>query len=309
MDYIWILAAIFAAACQTGRSAFQKNMISKLGEYGAAYIRFCYALPFTTLIWLTWISIPGNNIPDLPVYSIVMCLVGSIFQVLFTYVLMKVFSHKNFATGIAFSKTEVILIAGLEIILLSAAFSISIMFGIILGVISVLLLSYAKKADSILKTIKLLINSILSVGTLVGLLSGLLLAGSVVAFRMSIISVEGPLLDKSIFISFIAIVFQTILVGLYLLINKRDQFLAVVKYWKPSLPAGLSGTGATFGWFVAFGLTTAAEVRAVGQIELIFSILISVIFFKEKIKITELTGIILLGLSILIIIFEENLKF
>ena len=309
MDYIWILAAIFAAACQTGRSAFQKNMISKLGEYGAAYIRFCYALPFTTLIWLTWISIPGNNIPDLSIYSIVMCLVGSIFQVLFTYVLMKVFSHKNFATGIAFSKTEVILIAGLEIILLSAAFSISIMFGIILGVISVLLLSYAKKADSVSKTFILLLKSIMSIGTLVGLLSGLLLAGSVVAFRVSIISVDAPLLDKSLFISFIAIVFQTIFVGFYLFINKRNEFQAVIKYWKPSLPAGLCGTGATFGWFVAFGLTTAAEVRAVGQIELIFSILLSVLFFKEKIKKTELTGIILLGLSILIIIFEESFKF
>ena len=309
MDYIWILAAIFAAACQTGRSAFQKNMISKLGEYGAAYIRFCYALPFTTLIWLTWISIPGNNIPDLSIYSIVMCLVGSIFQVLFTYVLMKVFSHKNFATGIAFSKTEVILIAGLEIMLLSAAFSISIMFGIILGVISVLLLSYAKKADSISKTFILLLKSIISIGTLVGLLSGLLLAGSVVAFRVSIISVEAPLLDKSLFISFIAIVFQTIFVGFYLFINKRNEFQAVIKYWKPSLPAGVCGTGATFGWFVAFGLTTAAEVRAVGQIELIFSILLSVLFFKEKIKKTELTGIILLGLSILIIIFEESFKF
>ena len=309
MDYIWILAAIFAAACQTGRSAFQKNMISKLGEYGAAYIRFCYALPFTTLIWLTWISIPGNNIPDLSIYSIVMCLVGSIFQVLFTYVLMKVFSHKNFATGIAFSKTEVILIAGLEITLLSAAFSISIMFGIILGVISVLLLSYAKKADSVSKTFILLLKSIMSIGTLVGLLSGLLLAGSVVAFRVSIISVDAPLLDKSLFISFIAIVFQTIFVGFYLFINKRNEFQAVIKYWKPSLPAGLCGTGATFGWFVAFGLTTAAEVRAVGQIELIFSILLSVLFFKEKIKKTELTGIILLGLSILIIIFEESFKF
>ena len=309
MEFIWIFAAIFAAACQTARSAFQKNMISKLGEYGAAYIRFCYALPFTTLIWLTWISIPSNNIPDLSIYSIVMCLVGSIFQVLFTYVLMKVFSHKNFATGIAFSKTEVILIAGLEIILLSAAFSISIMFGIILGVISVLLLSYAKKADSVSKTFILLLKSIMSIGTLVGLLSGLLLAGSVVAFRVSIISVDAPLLDKSLFISFIAIVFQTIFVGFYLFINKKNEFQAVIKYWKPSLPAGLCGTGATFGWFVAFGLTTAAEVRAVGQIELIFSILLSVLFFKEKIKKTELTGIILLGLSILIIIFEESFKF
>ena len=49
MEFIWIFAAIFAAACQTARSAFQKNMISKLGDYGAAYIRFCYALPLPHL--------------------------------------------------------------------------------------------------------------------------------------------------------------------------------------------------------------------------------------------------------------------
>ena len=56
MEYVWIVAAIFAAGCQTARSAFQKNMISKLGDYGAAYIRFCYALPFTSLVWFVWIN-------------------------------------------------------------------------------------------------------------------------------------------------------------------------------------------------------------------------------------------------------------
>ena len=123
---------------------------------------------------------------------------------------------------------------------------------------------------------------------------------------MSIISIDGPLLDRSLYVSFIAIVFQTILFGVYLFFVKRNEFFAVIKYWKPSLPAGLCGTGATFGWFVAFGLTTAAEVRAVGQIELIFSILISLLFFKERLKKTELFGIVLLGISILIIIFQKN---
>jgi drug/metabolite transporter (DMT)-like permease len=155
-----------------------------------------------------------------------------------------------------------------------------------------------------LKAITLLLKSITSLGTLIGLLSGLLLAASVVAFRMSIISVEAPLLDKSLLISVIAIIFQTVIVGLYLFRFQKNQFLAVFKYWKPSLPAGICGTGATFGWFVAFGLATAAEVRAVGQTELIFSILISMIIFKEKIKKTELIGIILLAISILIIIYQ-----
>ena len=307
MEYVWIIAAIFAGACQTARSAFQKNMITRLGDYGAAYIRFCYALPFTSLIWLVWINIPGNSIPTLSFYSIILCFLGSIFQILFTYVLMKVFSHKSFAAGIAFSKTEVILITFLEVVILNVFFSFPLMIGITLGVLSVLFLSYARKAKSILETIKLLLNSVSSLGTLIGLLSGLLLAASVVTFRMSIISIDGPLLDRSLFISFIAIIFQTILVGLYLLLFKKDQLFAVIKFWRPSLPAGLCGTGATFGWFVAFGLTTAAEVRAVGQIELIFSILISIIFFREKIRKTELFGIILLGISILIIIFQKTI--
>ena len=305
MDIVWIIAAVFAAACQTARSAFQKNMILQLGDYGAAYIRFCYALPFTMFIWIVWINIPGNSIPNLSNYSLTLCLLGSIFQVLFTYVLMKVFSHKSFATGIGFSKTEVVLIALLEVIILEVAFSYPLIFGICLGVISVLFLSFAKKEETILGTLKILFSSMVSMSTIVGLLSGLLLAASVVTFRMAIISVDAPILDKSIFISVIAIIFQTIFVGLYLFYFKKDQFFAVFKYWRPSLPAGICGTGATFGWFLAFGLATAAEVRAVGQVELIFSILISILIFKEKIKSTEFIGIILLAISILIIIFNK----
>ena len=306
MDAIWILAAIFGAACQTARSAFQKNMISRLGDYGAAYIRFCYALPFTSLIWLSWLFFSGNPVPNLSNYSILFCLIGSTFQVLFTYVLMQVFSHKSFATGIAFSKTEVILIAFLEVVILHVIFSMPLILGILLGAISVLFLSFAKKSTTVIGAFKLLLSSMTSIGTLIGLLSGLLLAASVVTFRMAIISVDAPLLDKSLYISFIAITFQTIFVGLYLFLYKRKQFSAVFKYWKPSLPAGIFGTGATFGWFVAFGLATAAEVRAVGQIELIFSILISIMIFKEKIKRTEFIGIMLLAISILIIIFEKT---
>ena len=127
---------------------------------------------------------------------------------------MQVFSHKSFATGIGFSKTEVILIAFLEVIILNVVFSLPLMLGILLGVISVLFLSFAKKAETVLGTFKYLFNSMISIGTLIGLLSGLLLAASVVTFRMAIISVDAPLLDKSLYISFIAIVFQTILVGL-----------------------------------------------------------------------------------------------
>ena len=65
MDYLWIIVAIFAAALQTFRSAFQKRMIPEIGKFGATYIRFIYALPFTLLIFIFWFYILDNLIPEL----------------------------------------------------------------------------------------------------------------------------------------------------------------------------------------------------------------------------------------------------
>ena len=56
------------------------------------------------------------------------------------------------------------------------------------------------------------------------------------------------------------------------------------------------------GWFTAMTLENAAHVRAVGQLELVFALLSSWLFFRAKIRATELAGIsaILLGILILI---------
>ena len=52
-------------------------------------------------------------------------------------------------------------------------------------------------------------------------------------------------------------------------------------------------------WFTAFTLQNAAYVKAVGQIELIFSLLVTVLFFKEKISLREWIGVAVLGMSVL----------
>ena len=104
MDYLWIFVAIFAAALQTFRSAFQKRMIPDIGKFGATYIRFIYALPFTFLIFIFWFFILKNEIPKLNNLAIFYCFIGALCQVLFTLLLMIIFSFRNFAAGIAFSK-------------------------------------------------------------------------------------------------------------------------------------------------------------------------------------------------------------
>ncbi len=59
-------------------------------------------------------------------------------------------------------------------------------------------------------------------------------------------------------------------------------------------------------WFVAFTLQNAAYVNAVGQIELIFSILASRMFFKEKISTREFMGILTIIVSVLVLIWATQ---
>jgi len=62
---------------------------------------------------------------------------------------------------------------------------------------------------------------------------------------------------------------------------------------------GLTSMGGSFCWFWAFSLQNAAYVKAVGQAELLLSLLASVLFFKEKITQREIVGMGLLVISIM----------
>jgi drug/metabolite transporter (DMT)-like permease len=65
---------------------------------------------------------------------------------------------------------------------------------------------------------------------------------------------------------------------------------------------GVLGMLGSLGWFVAFALMNAAYVRALGQVELIFSAAASVLIFRERITRREVLGMALLLLAILGII-------
>ena len=65
---------------------------------------------------------------------------------------------------------------------------------------------------------------------------------------------------------------------------------------------GLTSIIGSIGWFTAFTLTNVAYVKTVGQIELLFSILITHKIFKEKFNRMEIIGGLLVIFSILILV-------
>jgi drug/metabolite transporter (DMT)-like permease len=61
------------------------------------------------------------------------------------------------------------------------------------------------------------------------------------------------------------------------------------------------GAAASAGWFTAFALEPAAHVRTLGLVELIFSYVVSLRLFKERLAKRELAGIALLAAGVLVI--------
>jgi len=304
-NFGWIFAAILAAIFQTFRTAYQKKLISLFGDFGSAYTRFIMAFPFTILLWIGCLIYERNGLPNLSLETLLYCVLGSFFQVIFTIALMNSFNYKNFATGVAFSKIDVLFAALIEILILNVVITNQVIIGICIGSVSVLFLSFAKTSENIFEAFSSVVKSFVSIGTPVGLLAGLAITLSQIFFRLSIVSMDGSLLNRSLFLSVISLLFQIFVFGLYLYYFKKEEFFLIFKNLKACIPVGISGTGATVFWFIGFGLATVAEVKAVGQVELIFSVLISIFIFRERIRFNEFFGILLLSSSILIVIFDK----
>ncbi|HSR71829.1 MAG TPA: DMT family transporter, partial [Kiloniellales bacterium] len=299
---LWIPITVFAAFMQNLRSALQKHIRGRLSTGGAAYVRFFYALPFALIYLRILPEFGGGPIPPVNAPFLVYCLLGAVAQILFTFLLIHLFSFRNFAVGTTYSKTEVIQIAVLGLILLGDTVSLAGALAIAIGMVGILALSVAHSGI----TWRGLATGLFEKPTLIGLLCGAFLGASVVCFRGAALALgDGEVVTRAAFTLVLALVMQTLLMGAYLLVREPGQLSAVLRNWPVALMVGVTGCLASIGWFTAFTLENAAYVRAVGQIELVFTFIASVVFFKERSNRLELLGIVLIVGAILILILAE----
>ena len=297
----WIPITIFAAFMQNIRSALQKYIKEYLSTAGAAYVRFIYALPLALVLLGVLVFQFGYDLPRINLEFLIYCLLGSLTQALFTFILLYLFSLRNFAVGTTFSKTEILQIAILGLILLGDEVSLFGVGAIVVGMTGVVILSTAQTSV----TLSNLATSLFEKSTLVGLICGAFLGSSVVFFRGATLALEdGDVMIRATFTLSVALIIQTIMMGIYLLLHEPGQMTAVFRHWKPASAVGIAGFLGSMGWFTAFTLQNAAYVRAVGQIELIFTFIASVVYFREKTSAMELAGIALILMAIITIVLK-----
>lgn len=286
----WIPITIAAAFFQNIRSALQKHLQGRLSVSGAAYARFVYALPVVALYLWALHAAGSMALPAPNTRFFVYCLLGGLCQIMFTGFLLWMFSFRSFAVGTTFSKLEVIMVALFGAVLLGDTLSLFALLAVVISALGVIALGAARSR----LTIGALLGALAQKSTAVGLASAAWLGGSVVFFRGASLSLgHDRFIMAAAYTLFVSVLIQTILMGFFIARKEPGELTRVGRNWRPAGAAGVAGALASIGWFTAFTLHNAGYVRALGQIELVFTFLATVVVFKEKVSRIELTGIAL----------------
>ena len=295
---LWIPIALFAAVVQTLRFMVQKRLrMDSLSTGGATYSRFFYSSPLIVLVCVIYFLTNGQGWPDLGPRFWPFAILGGIIQILATACLVSLFAIRNFTVGITIIKTEVIATAIIGFLILGDTISARTGFAIILGVIGVIFLSDPPKAKG--RVIDLILNK--SAG--LGLASATLFSLCAVLYRGAVQSVGADdVFVRSLFTLTMVILIQLAVMTLYLQLREPGQIGEVARVWRVAIWVGILSLGGSIGWFTAFGLTNAAYVKAVGQIEVALSIAISVFVFGEHITRREIIGVAIVMASVILLI-------
>lgn len=291
---LWVILSLAAACFQTLRFVLQKVVsTAALSPTGATFARFLYSAPIMSAVMAFYIAHGAETLPQLTVVFWAFALGGAVAQVLATVAVVTLFKTRNFAVGVTLMKTEVILSVLVGMLLLGETVEGWALVAVVFGVAGVILLS--RPPDFSGSVVSLIGNR----SVVLGLGAGALFAVSGVCYRGASleISSDDALLRAGVTLAAVTLS-QMIGMALWLALRDPAQIPAVWRARRVAIWIGILSLAGSFCWFFAFTLQNAALVKAVGQVELVLSLVASVLFFGERSTLRELCGIAVLSGSI-----------
>lgn len=292
-DWWWIPITVWAAFAQTVRNAAQRSLTAALGTLGATLVRFLYGLPFAAL-WLFAVALWGDiPVPKPNAAFLGWVAMGSVAQIAATAFLLATMQERNFALGVAYSKTEILQVAIFGLAFLGDPLDLATGAAVLAGTAGVLLLSPAGWTAGWA-----------SRSALLGLASGAGFALSAVGYRGAALALEGgtPFVMAAAATLLAAQLVQTLLLGGWMAAREVQSVVRVLRAWRASLLAGFMGAAASAGWLTAFAIEPVAHVRTLGLVELVFSYAVSRKLFREKLTPRELCGMALLAVGVVLVL-------
>jgi drug/metabolite transporter (DMT)-like permease len=290
----WIVFTLFAALMQAVRTAGQKKIARHITPMATTLVRYLFGLPFA-IAYLYYINLGSGHFDLQSIFSqhqfIMYALAAAIAQIMATVWLVKVLSYKNFAVGTSFAKTEAIQTAILGAVFFSAYLSVFGWIAVVLGVLGILVVSLPDKGKPIEKAT-----------VIYGVLSGIAFAFTSLWIREASLSLGDNFMFNAAFTLVFMVSIQTVICLIYVFYKQKEQLKILKQHIPLAVFVGATSALGSIGWFTAMTYHNAAIVKSLGQIEFIFTLLITYFFFNEKISFKEYIGMGLILSSVLILL-------
>ena len=294
MTITWILFTLMAAFMQAWRNAFQKQLSTTVDVYGVTLARFIFALPLALLyISCLYHFQPVTDSVHFNLRFAIYVLIAASSQIAATPLMVQLFKQKNYAIGVGLAKSEAVLAAIIAVVFLSDHLSLLGWFGVAVGGFAVFLMSKGRDFSDF------------SVPTLcIGIGSGLCFAITSLLVREASLELDNlPFIHRAAWVLLMVIGTQCFLLLMYLGIFRRATLWAMWQRIGLTFRVSLCSFLASLGWFSAMSMQSVPIVKTLGQVEIIFSMLISAYFFKEKLARAEHLGIVLVVIAAFLVIW------
>lgn len=290
----WILFTVFAALMQSVRTAGQKSLSTSITPMSATLVRYLMGLPFAVVYLVLLSGLQSveliNDALSRAEFLWPAALAG-IFQIVATVLLILLFRFRNFIVGTSFAKTESILTAIIGSIFFASPLSPFGWIAVLLGVFGVWLMAMPSRTESWNMSVVCL-----------GLASGACFALTSLWIRQASLSLGHDVVTGAAITLVLVVTFQTLLCLFYTLIIMPTEFRKIAERWPLALFVGATSALGSIGWFTAMSWQNPALVKSLGQIEMLFTAVLTLRFFRERVRPMEWLGVAALISSLIILV-------
>jgi drug/metabolite transporter (DMT)-like permease len=290
--WLWVVFTLVAAAAQTVRNATQRELTAKLGTVGATHVRFLFGFPFALLFLAAVMLALGQALPRPPLAFWPWVAVGALAQIAATALMLAAMNDRSFVVVYAYIKTEPVHVALFGLVFLGDIVTPGMAVAILIATTGVVIMALKPGTAMDLRA------------TLLGLASGAMFGLSAIGYRGAILSLGLPsFVMTATFTLVVGLLMQSALLSLYLGLRNPAVLAAIARAWRPSLLAGFMGALASQFWFLAFAIASAASVRTLALVEVLFAQAISRFVFKQATTPREAMGIVLIVIGVVLLLW------
>eukprot|EP01037_Dinobryon_pediforme_P009600 gene9600-9677_t len=289
---LWIVFTLFGSVGQTIRNAAQRSLIASIGTIGATQVRFLFGLPFSILFLAVVYAVRGEAFPHIGLISFFWTFGGALAQIIATALMLAAMRDKSFVVTTALIKTEAVQVAIFSLVVLREHLKPLTLLAILFATFGVFILSWPKTLERPAPR-----------AIVLGLLAGGFFGLSAIGFREGIRAIDGTgfMLAASTTLV-LALFLQCLVLGIYMALRDRSSFGIILGEWRGSMLAGFVGAMASEFWFLAFSLASAASVRTLALIEMLFALAISKLYFRQPTSRREIFGMALVAVGVVLIV-------